>query len=769
MVIGAGVMGAGIAAQIANAGLPVALLDVVPANNSNRNAIPEKALAQMLKAKPSPLMASSNIRNITPGNIDDDLHLAKDCDLIIEAVVENIEIKKELYLKLEKQRKTESIVTSNTSTIPLSHLVADLPRPLATNFAITHFFNPPRYMRLLELVGGPETNSDALEALTHFCDVKLGKSVVRCKDTPGFIANRIGIYWMESAVRYAIEMGLSVEEADAVVGKPMGIPKTGVFGLMDLVGIDLQPHVQQSMLALLPDNDPYRDIYQASDLLDHMIKTGYTGRKGKGGFYRLNSINGKKIKEVLDLKTMTYRPTVKPELGSIAAGRHGMRALVEHADIGGQYAWRVLSKTLSYSASLVPEIADDVYAIDEAMKNGYAWKWGPFEIIDQLGPQWFANKLRSDQLIIPPLLKAINENTFYTKNIKNQQEFFTANHTYKKISRPNGVLMLSDIKRQTKRINGNPSASIWDIGDAVLCLEFHTKMNSLDTAVFEMMEIAIREVKDKHYQALVIHNEGANFSAGVNLGLALFAANIAAWPEITKSVAQGQKIYKAIKYAPFPVVAAPSGMALGGGCELLLHCDGVQAHAETYTGLVEVGVGLVPAWGGCKELLARWSQYADHPKGPMTAITKVFEIIGTAKIATSALEAKQYLFLTEHDGITMNRNRLLADAKTLALSLVENYSPPEKPVFFLPGESARLALTMVIEDMHRNGKINDHDVTVAQGLAIILSGGNTDIVQSLTEEQILSLERKTILSLVKMPQTLARMEHMLETGKPLRN
>ena len=762
-------MGAGIAAQVANAGLPVSLLDIVPDGANGRNVIAENAIQRMLKTNPAPLMHTKNAKRITPGNIEDDLSVTADCDLIIEAVVENLEIKQDLYRRIEMNRKKNSIVTSNTSTIPLSHLIAEMPASFAHDFAITHFFNPPRYMRLLELVAGPQTRLEVIETLREFGDRALGKTVVECKDTPGFIANRIGILWMESAVRFAIEDGFTVEEADAIVGRPMGIPKTGIFGLMDLVGIDLQPHVQRSMLALLPDKDLYRDLYQPSELVDQMIAEGYTGRKGKGGFYRLNRAGGKKVKEALDLETMAYRAIIKPDLESIAAGKKGLRALLEHPDRGGQYAWRVLSHTLSYAAALVPDIADNVHAVDEAMRNGYAWKSGPFEMIDQLGPAWFANRLDQNNLEIPPLLLAVGNQTFYRTDDNNRLQFFGTDSTYHNVERPNGVLLLADIKRSTKRVDGNRSASIWDIGDGVMCLECHTKMNALDTGVFEIIGKAIQQIPVKGFHALIIYNEGDNFSVGVNLGLALFAANIAAWTEITKTVQQGQKIYKALKYAPFPVIAAPSGMALGGGCELLLHCDAVQAHAETYAGLVEVGVGLVPAWGGCKELLHRWSQHCEHPKGPMPAVTKVFETIGAAVVAKSAQEAKTYLFLQPDDGITMNRDRLLADAKERALALAENYSAPEKPEFHLPGQTGEIAMTMAVDDLYRTGKATAHDVVVGKALAHVLSGGNTDMTETLSEDQILGLERKAIVNLMKTTATLARMEHMLETGKPLRN
>ena len=767
-VIGAGVMGAGIAAHVANSGTPVVLLDVVPNGASKRSVLAETAIKNMLKANPAPLMHKQNVNLIKTGNLDDDLGMLAECDLIIEAVIENLEIKQALYKQIDTVRKASSIITSNTSTIPLAKLMNGLTDDFARDFAITHFFNPPRYLRLLEVVAGPQTRTDAITALQTFCDRALGKSVVHCKDTPGFIANRIGILWTTCAIRFAFEDQLTVEEADAIVGRPMGIPKTGVFGLMDLVGIDLQPHVSASMLSSLPSQDMFRDLHQDSEFIAHMIREGYTGRKGKGGFYRLNRSKGQRIKESLDLQTGEYRTAQKADLASISAGRKGLRALVEHPDKGGHYAWRVLAHTLSYAASLVPEIADDVFAVDEAMRNGYAWKWGPFEMIDQLGPAWFATQLREFDMTVPKLLTQIGAGSFY-RTEQGVLQYFGTDNAYHNVPRPDGVLLLQDIKRATNRIAGNGSASLWDIGDGVVCLEFHTKMNSIDPGIMAMVEKTLKVIRAENYKALVIHNEAANFSVGANIGLALFAANIAGWPEITKSVKAGQDVYKALKYSPFPVVGAPSGMALAGGLEILLHCDAVQAHAETYMGLVEVGVGLVPAWGGCKEMLARWQNNPEAPGGPMPAVTRVFETVGTAAVSRSAVEAQDFLYLRDGDGITMNQDRLLAEAKARAQQLADDYTPPEPTEYALPGPTAATALTMVVNDYHRAGKATDHDVTVGKALAWVLSGGKTDITETITEDHLLSLERRTIVELLKTTPTLDRIEHMLETGKPLRN
>ena len=766
-VIGSGVMGSGIAAQIANAGLEVILLDIV-AEGSDRDAVARGAIQRMRKTNPAPLMHPRNAGRIRPGNLDDHLDWLADCDLVIEAVLENLEIKKDLYQKVDAHRRSDCIVTSNTSTIPLDHLVADMPEDFREHFAVTHFFNPPRYMRLLELVAGSVTRAGVITALRDFGDRLLGKSVVDCKDTPGFIANRIGILWMGVAVRFAFEDGITVEEADAIIGKPMGIPKTGIFGLLDLVGIDLQPHVERSMLSLLPKGDMYRDIHRRSEFIEKMIADGYTGRKGKGGFYRLNRSGGGKIKEALDLSSGEYHRAKTPTLESVEAARGGLRALVEHPDHGGQYAWRVLSHTLSYAAALVPEIADDIHAVDEAMKNGYAWKWGPFELIDKLGPRWFAERLAAEGMVVPPLLEKVGDSSFYrTEN--GRLQYFGTDGAYHNVERADGVLLLSDIKRSSDRIAGNASASLWDIGDKVLCLEFHSKMNAVDEGIMTMTANAMKMIPAQGYEALVIHNEGTNFSVGANVGLALFAANIAAWPKITESVKQGQDIYKKLKFAPFPVIGAPSGMALGGGCEILLHCDVIEAHAETYMGLVEVGVGLVPAWGGCKEMLLRWSDNPKHAKGPMPAVSKVFETVATATVAQSAEEARSLLYLRPNDGIVMNRDRLLARAKERALSMVKDYMPPEPRELQLPGPSGETAMTLVLNDFRRAGKATDHDVTVGKKLAHVLAGGKVDPTETLTEDKLLNLERAAIVSLLRTSPTLDRIEHMLETGKPLRN
>ena len=769
-VIGAGLMGGGIAAHIANAGHDVVLLDIVPAGGGNRNALAEGAVARMLKTDPAPFMAKADARRIVTGNIEDHLHLLGDADWIVEAVIETVEAKQAIYRKIDSVRKKGSVVSSNTSTIPSRVLLDGMPSAFARDFLITHFFNPPRYMRLLEVVAGPASRADAVAAVCDFADRKLGKGVVPCNDTPGFIANRIGTYWLVAAVRAAVEDGVTVEEADAVLGRPMGVPKTGVFGLIDLVGLDLMPLVGRSLRDALPEDDPFHAVYDEPAFIGKMIESGHTGRKGKGGFYRLKPDSATKEKEVLDLRSGAYGPARRPRLESVEQAGRSLPALFEHPDKTGAYAWRVMSGTLAYAAGLVPEIADDVEAVDRAMRLGYNWKRGPFELIDAIGAGWFARKLADEGRAVPPLLRAAADGDgFYRVAGDGSAHHLAGGGRYTPLTRPAGVLLLSDIKRGARPLARNGSASLWDIGDGVACLEFHSKMNALDTDIMALVAQAV-EIVGGEMRALVIHNEGSNFSVGMNLGLALFVVNVGAWPMIEESVKQGQAAFKALKYAPFPVVGAPAGMALGGGCEVLLHCDAVQAHAESYIGLVEAGVGLVPGWGGCKEMMLRGLNSGRTGfGGAMPAISRVFETIGLAKVSRSAKEARGLGFLREGDGISANRDRLLADAKAKALALAADYTPPEPAAVKLPGKTAQVALKMAVRGLAKTRKATPHDLVVVEHLGNVLTGGDTDATREVSEDRLSELEREALLALIRTPATIARMEHMLETGKPLRN
>jgi 3-hydroxyacyl-CoA dehydrogenase len=763
-VVGAGVMGAGIAAHCANAGVPVVLLDVVPGGA-------ERAVQAMLKADPAPFMHKGAARLVTPGDLETSLALLSDCDWIVEAIVEKPQPKRDLYARLEAVRRPGSVVSSNTSTIPLASLLEGAPDGFRRDFLVTHFFNPPRYMRLLEIVAGPDTRADAVAAISAFADRALGKTVIPCHDRPGFVANRIGGMWIQSAINHAHDLKLTVEEADAVMGRPLGIPKTGVFGLLDLVGLDLMPHVAASMKASLPADDAYVLGMRDNALIARLIAEGRTGRKGgKGGFYtRTKGADGTSLKRAIDLWTGEDRDEQKPALESLEAGKRDLRALVAHPDRGGRYARAVLLDTLGYALSLVPEVAEDPASVDAAMRLGYNWKWGPFELADKLGPANLAAMLREEGRAVPPVLERVGGESFYRVE-GGRLQVLGLDGAYRDVARPEGVLLLSDVKRSAgKPLAKNGSASLWDIGDGVACLEFHSKMNALDPDSLAMVGKAVAMGTKGAFRALVVHNEGENFSVGANIGLALFAANIAAWGEIEGMVEGGQKALRALRHAPFPVVGAPSGMALGGGCEVLLHCDAVQAHAETYMGLVEVGVGLVPGWGGCAAMLRRWSENPKSPKGPMPAVAKAFEAISTAQVAKSAFEAKEMLYLRPADGITMNRDRLLADAKAKALSLVEGYQPPEPKPLRLPGASGRAALAMAVQQQALLGRATPHDIVVCERLAETLAGGRKDHTEETTEEEVLRLERQSFMALLKTPGTLARVEHMLETGRALRN
>jgi 3-hydroxyacyl-CoA dehydrogenase len=713
-------------------------------------------------------MHRNNAALITPHCIDDDMAELADCDWIVEAIVERTDLKRALYEKIERARRPGSIVSSNTSTIRLATLVEGLPQSFARDFLITHFFNPPRYLRLLEIVASPTTRADAIAAVERFADLRLGKTPIRCKDTPGFIANRLGIYWMQCAVARAMDEGLTVEEADAVMGAPIGAPKTGIFGLLDMVGIDLMPHVLGSLAASLAKGDAFHAIYREPTLIKDMIAKGLTGRKSKGGFYRLNTEKGEKVKEAIDLATGAYRASRKAKLESVSKSKSaGLRALFEHPDRGGRYAWWVMSRLLAYAAQLAPEIADDIVTVDAAMRLGFNWKYGPFEMIDRLGVDWFIERLKAEGVAVPPLLEAAKGRSFY-RTEAGRLQFLTTAGDYRDVLRPDGVLLLSDIKRRSSPLARNRSASLWDVGDGVVCLEFHSKMNSLNPLSLMMIDKALRVIPGR-YKGLVIYNEGSNFSVGANIGLLLIAARLRAWFAVGALVRHGQKVFTRLKHAPFPVVAAPSGMALGGGCEVLLHSSAVQAHAETYAGLVETGVGIVPAWGGCKEMLLRRIMAKQPPFGPMPPVIKTFETIAMASVAKSAAEAKDLMFLREADGITMNRDRLLADAKAKVLALAPSYVPPPEMRLSLPGPTAKAALSLALDGFRKLGKATPHDAVVGGQLAEVLSGGATDMTASLSEDDVMALERRAFLTLARTPASIARVAHMIGTGKPLRN
>lgn len=787
-VIGAGVMGAGIAAQLANAGIEVELLDILPKADANgviadRDARAKDAVEKMLKTNPAPFMHKSNAKKIRPGNVDDHMSRISDCDLVIEVVFENPEVKSATFKKIDEHRKEGSIVASNTSTIPLQKLIDGQSEQFKKDFVITHFFNPPRYMQLLELIVGKDTSADVVPAITKFMDERMGKGVVVCNDTPGFIANRIGTFWIQTAMNEAFARNIKPEEADVMMGRPIGVPKTGVFGLADLVGLDLMPNIRKSLLSSLPDNDAYRA--QANkhatmeSTIDKMIADGYTGRKGKGGFYRLNpeSKGSEKEKQTVDLATGQYRKSVKPKLKAAAISKKkGLKGLFAANDAHSQYTKSVLMQVLHYTASLVPEIAGDIVAVDTAMKLGYNWKYGPFELIDKIGVDNLIGEYKKAGMTVPPMLAKAENRSFY-RSENGKLQYMGVDGAYTDVVRPEGVLLLSDIKRASKPVASNKSASLWNIGDGVLCLEFHSKMNSLDGKIMDMINTAIKKIGDGQgknggeYKALVIHNESDDFSVGANLGLAMVALYARQYWLVENLVQKGQDTYKALKYAPFPSVAAPAGKALGGGCEILLHTSHVAAHAETYMGLVEVGVGLIPGWGGCAEMTARAQSAKKMPKGPMPPLAKTFETLSTAKVGLSAFEGKDLLYLRESDSVVMNKARLLASAKQKALEMVAAGYTPSTPAdnLLMAGPAGREALRLAVDGFYQRGMATTYDVVVSDRLADVLTGGpDADITKRMHEDQIRELERTQFSALIRDKRTLARVKHILTKGKPLR-
>jgi len=770
-VIGSGVMGAGIAAHCANAGCEVLLLDIVPDGAEDRNSLSKTAIQNMHKSNPEMLMHKRNSKRITPGNIEDDLHLLEDFDWVIEVVIENLDVKRDLYSRLCDNIGPETILSSNTSTLPRSKLVSELPRDVSSRFLITHFFNPPRYLPLLEVVTSPEVDESVVTRFCKFADHRLGKRVTMCNDRPGFIGNRLGVYFIQRAFKATLELGLSVEQADAMLGRPIGLPKTAVFALMDLVGIDLIPHVTESLLEHLPDDDPFHKIAgTGEEIILNMVQDGYTGRKGKGGFYRLNKDGGKKVKEARNLYTGEYlNANRRAAFPSAKMGKRGISSLMDCNDKGARLVKEVLLDSLSYAAHIVPDVSDDIYSIDGAMKVGYNWKAGPFEMMDSIGVESMVERLESSGREVPSFLSlAAERGSFYGME---DGEITRLDPTGEMVivNRPEDTLTVADLKRRGKPLRRNGSASIWDTGDGVLLVEYHTKMNAMDPMNMEMLLNAVDLAESEDYKGIVIGNDATNFCAGANLGLALFAANLAAWKDLEDFIGLGQDTYQTLKYCEVPVVAASAGLCLGGGAEVLMHCDAVQAHSESYVGLVEVGVGIIPAWGGCKELLGRLVDFGLVTNGPMGAVMKAFETIGTAQVAKSAEQARSMGFLGPHDGITMNRDRLLADAKRKVLDLSENYVPPAPRTYRLPGPTGLAGLNLALSDLALSGQATPHDVVVATSLAGILTGGNTDITVAMEEDDILAMEKEAIATLGRHPDTLDRMQHMLETGKPLRN
>ena len=738
-VIGAGSMGAGIAAQFANAGIPVLLLDVT-------TEAAQGGIARQLKT--GGFMHPGRAALVTAGNTQDDLAKLAEADRIVEAVVENLAIKRELFARVDAARGPHSVISSNTSTIPLAKMVDGQSEKFARDFTITHFFNPPRVMQLLEVIAGASTSPEAAATVRAAGEDVLGKTALACRDTPGFIANRIGCFWIAMAIIEAIQAGLTVEEADAIVGAPFRIPPIGAFGVLDLIGVDLVPHVWGSMMDLLPPDDLLRAYdLNAEPTIKAMLAKGLLGRKSGSGFYKVNRDGAKRTRDILDFATCEYRPERKVDLGKSA---RDLRKLCEQDDATGRYAWRVLSRLTVYAATVAPDIADSAADVDLGMRLGYGWGEGPFQIADRAGAAWIAERLQKDGETVPPMLaQAAAAGGFY----------------------PNGGRAAAQLPlaRSSRRVVfENASAALHDIGDGVACLEHRTKMNIFDSGVFETIGAALTEVP-KNFQALVIGSDHPRaFSAGADLGLFLARVKAGDFAALEGFLAAGQQRFIDLKYAAFPVVGAAFGLALGGGLEVLLHCHEIVAHAELNAGLPETSVGLIPGWGGCTQLLVRWARKAGAARGPLAAASEVFPLIARARVSTSALDARDLAMLGEQDPIVMNRQHVLAAAKARALALVG--TPARQPdTLFLAGPSGKAALMVVAQSQAAQGQASANDLAIAEALATVLTGGATDPLVAMTEQQAMALEREAVLEMAHRPATVARIEHMLATGKPLRN
>ena len=734
VVIGSGTMGSGIAAQLCNANVPVTLLDLT-------TEISEKARERILKSRPPLLVDKSKINNINVGNINDNFNEVGEADWIVEAVVERIDIKHNIYEKIFKERKKGSIVSSNTSSIPIKVLSEKLSNEEKKDFCITHFFNPVRYMDLLEIVKNENNDLEQINSLKNFCEKDLGKGTLICNDTPGFLGNRIGVYAMQVAMTEAFKMKLTIEEADAVFGRPMGIPKTGVFGLYDLIGIDLMADVLKSFIKELPESDDFQVVAKEIPLVKKLIETGYTGRKGKGGFYRMNKTDGKKVLEGINLETGEYSISHKFNLGS---EKMDIVNLINRKDKYGEYAWSVLSKIIKYASSLVPGITDKFNDIDEAMRLGFNWSKGPFEMLKEIGVKNFFERL--DNFENNKFLEDLSESK--DENFYGERQQYTDLET------------LGKIKPKALKLDKNNSAEIYRFNDFNI-VEFTTKANALD---YDSMD-SLKNATDK---PLIIINEAMQFSAGVNLSYTMNFADKGDFKSIEKFVKYFQETCKHLKYSKFPVVSAPSGLALGGGFEVLCQSNFVASHTNIVVGLVETMVGLIPAGGGCKEMLWRWSQTEEAKNDPDYAPLKVFDIIGYAKTATSPIEAEPLKYLRPEDKKIMSRNSLLSVSKEI-IQQNKDFTPPNEVSFNLSGKKVYEKMIQMLEKLYNDKIILDHGMEVGKELAKVLSGGDTTLEHTLSEDDLYKLELDAFMKLIETEKTQDRIKHTLATGKPLVN
>jgi len=789
-VLGSGVMGAQIAAHLANAGIPCLLLDIAPKeltadeaakgltleSRAVRNRIVQAGYDAALKAKPAAFFTPDSAKLVSVGNFEDDLPGLKDCDWIIEAVIENLAIKQALFARLEAHLRPEAIISSNTSGIPIASLVEGRGESFRRRFLGTHFFNPPRYLYLLELITGAETDPQVIGAIADFCDRFLGKGIVHAKDTPNFIANRIGTFSMVEAMREMLASGYTPEEIDAITGPVIGRAKSASFRTLDVVGLDTFAHVANNLYEAIP-NDEKRESFKLPDLIGRMIEKRLLGNKTKQGFFKKV---GNEIR-TLDLQTLEYRDRQKAKFPSLDEAKQKedltarLQTLVYAGDRAGEFLWRATCAELLYSANRIPEIAETIVEIDNAMKWGFAREMGPFEVWDAIGLERSVDRMREEDTEIPPKIEKMlagGATSFYKSENGVRFYYDFASGSYREVSLPAGVTILKSLKERNRVIKKNAGASLIDLGDGVACLEFHSKMNSLGQDQVSMVQFAIKEV-EKNFVGLVVGNQGENFSAGANIMMILMAAQEGEWDELSLAVRQFQNMTGSLRYSAKPVVVAPHHLTLGGGCEMTMHSDRAVAAAETYIGLVEAGVGLIPGGGGTKEIALRASDIADNIPGAdhFETLRRLFELPGMARVATGAAEARKLGYLRASDQIVMNDRRVIAAAKRAVLNLAdEGYvAPVMRQDILVLGEPALAKFKTGMHMMKRAGYISDHDALIGTKIAEVICGGNISRPQRVSEQYLLDLEREAFVSLCGTKATLERIAHMLKTGKPLRN
>jgi 3-hydroxyacyl-CoA dehydrogenase len=795
-VLGAGTMGAQIAAHLANAGIPVLLLDVVPKeptpeeaargltldSKDVRDRIARAGLEAAKKAKPAAFFNERAAALVSTGNFEDDLPRLKDCDIIIEAVVERLDIKRSLFERVEKYRRPGSVVASNTSGIPIREIAEGFSEEFRAHFLGTHFFNPPRYLHLVELIRTEWTSPEVSCSVYGFLDRRLGKGVVVAKDRPNFIANRIGTFGAMVTLRTLEEDGYTIEEVDRMTGPALGRPKSATFRTFDIVGLDVLAHVARNLYEAVPE-DEEREVYRLPEFVEKMVGQGILGDKTKGGFYRKRKgEDGGRDIWTLDVASLEYRPQQKAKLPALEAAKNiedtraRVNSLVWGKERAGRFLWKTMSRVFAYAANRIPEIADTVVEVDHAMKWGFGWELGVFEAWDAVGVEKSVERMKEEGRAVPSNVRKMLDagaTSFYKTEGGREFYFDFASGAYAAVAEQPGVVVLKSVKDRTGLIKKNAGASLVDIGDGVACLEFHSKMNSIGGDTLAMLKAALMEV-ERNFVGLVVGNQGQNFSVGANLMLVLLGAQEEDWDELDLGIRAFQRATMSLRYSPKPVVVAPFQMTFGGGCEMTLHADRARASAETYIGLVEVGVGLIPAGAGTKEMLVR--ALDSIPQGvteadPFPFVKRAFETIAMAKVATSAEEARVYGFLREEDSYSMNADRLIADAKQEVLSLAAaGYTQPrERRDVLALGNSALSTIKLGIHQMKRGGFISDYDAVIGEKLARILTGGDLNHETRVSEQYLLDLEREAFLSLCGHRQTQERIAHMLKTGKPLRN